>query len=1091
MGKTKGIFIKVQFWDTTEISYFYLMIPIKEKYLKSWQAAYDQLNTKQKLAVDTLEGPVMTIAGPGTGKTQLLAVRIGNILMKTDVFPHNILCLTYTDQGANAMRQRLESFIGPDAYNVNIHTFHAFCNSVIRDNMQHFGDFRDLQRVSDLEEASILRTLIDGFSDDHLLKRLKKDEYFEVQRLKNLFTLMKQENWSPEIIQNAYDQYEKYLLDPHRSPYIYTKKYTNPKTGEVFYPGDLKLQPIKSELEKYSKTAAAAAELPNYDHLMRQNERFDYQDMILWVIERFQKQDDLLGKYQEKYQYILVDEYQDTNGAQNNLLFTLADYWEKPNLFIVGDDDQSIFRFQGANMNSILDFKEKYQPVEIVLTNNYRSSQKILDRARMLIENNEERLVKKYAYLTKELTEDRKVKNPDAPEPQILCYLNQAQEEVGVINKIHQLRESGDEYKDIAVIYTKHSTAENLTRYFSQQKVPINVKKRVNALYENEVFKITKILEYLQDEFMRPHSREDLIFELLHYDFFGLSPLDIAALSIYCRKKSDDDDTKYLHWRQVIRDEQHLLSAGVKDIQSLIHVSSILEKWISDIPNVTIQTLLEKVITESNMLHTLLSDPDKEWKLQLVNTFFDYVKNEAAKVRQLTLKQLLVMIDLMRETNIQLPVNRIISNENGINFLTAYGAKGLEFEHVFIIHCTDNMWENNRGNNNNFAIIPSLTATTKENSIEDERRLFYVAMTRAKEHLYISYPQQKDDESSLKVSKFIAEIKNDEKDVAFPAIDTHDVLTYKAELMRYQQGVPRLINRDHIDMALQNFKMSVTSLNKYLKCKLAFYFENILRVPLGRSVSMGFGNAIHYALEQFFRDIEVSKPRSIASVTKMITFFEKGMDKYRSHFTAQEFDNHIKHGTQVLTDFYNQYAATWLRPAKYELEYSIPSTEYLGVPISGKLDRIDVYADHISVTDYKTGKYESNKYKLIPPKDEEDPGGDYWRQISFYHILLEGDKRHSWKMTKGVMDFVEKDKKSGELSSKEFYVNSRDVEIVGKQIVETYDGIKKHIFTPGCGEENCQWCNFVLRNMPVKSMENENEDNEILVEISESELIRD
>ncbi|MBK8056199.1 MAG: UvrD-helicase domain-containing protein [Saprospiraceae bacterium] len=200
------------------------MIPIKEKYQQSWQTAYSQLNEKQKLAVATLEGPVMTIAGPGTGKTQLLAVRIGNILMKTDVFPHNILCLTYTDQGANAMRQRLESFIGPDAYNVNIHTFHAFCNSVIRDNMQYFGDFRDLQQVSDLEEASILRSLIDGFSDDHLLKRLKRDEYFEVPRLKNLFALMKQEKWSPESIQDAFEEYKSILLDPERSPHIYRKK---------------------------------------------------------------------------------------------------------------------------------------------------------------------------------------------------------------------------------------------------------------------------------------------------------------------------------------------------------------------------------------------------------------------------------------------------------------------------------------------------------------------------------------------------------------------------------------------------------------------------------------------------------------------------------------------------------------------------------------------------------------------------------------------------------------------------------------------------------------------------------------------------
>lgn len=1053
------------------------MINIKEKYLQSWQNAYAQLNEKQKLAVDTLEGPVMTIAGPGTGKTQLLAVRIGNILLKTDVFPHNILCLTYTDQGAIEMTKRLETFIGPDAYNVNIHTFHAFCNGVIRENMQYFGDFRDLQQISDLEEASILRELIDSFPDDHPLKRLKTDEYFESSRLSNLFTLMKQEKWSPQYIQYSYDQYKEYLLDPLCSPYIYTKKYTNPKTGQVFQAGDLKQHLIDADLEKYSKMAVAAAELPSYDRIMRKNERYDYMDMILWVIEKFKTHDDLLARYQEKYQYILVDEYQDTNGAQNDLLFTLADYWEKPNLFIVGDDDQSIFRFQGANMNSIIDFKEKYQPAEIVLTNNYRSSQKILNRAKLLIENNEERLVKKYNYLSKELTESREDKNPNAPEPTICCYLNPTQEEVGIINKINQLKQSGVQYKDIAIIYTKHKTAENLIRYFLQKSVPINVKNRINALYENEVFRITKILEYLQDEFTRAHSREDLLFELLHYDFLGLSPLDIAAISIYCRKKSDDDETIYFNWRDVLRDGDHLKSAGVLNIEAIKNISAMLEQWISNIPNMTVQTLIEKVITESNMLHSILMDADKVWKLQLVNTFFDFVKNEAAKVRQLTLKQLIVMIDLMRESNIALPVNRIISNENGLNFLTAYGAKGLEFEHVFIIQCTENLWENKKTNKSNqYAIIPTLTATTKENSIEDERRLFYVAMTRAKEHLYISYSQQSDDEKSVKLSKFIAEIKLEDHEVISPKIDEDDIVKYKIELMKYQQGAAILIDDQLIDRVLQSFKMSVTSLNKYLSCKLAFYFENILRVPMGRSVSMGFGNAIHYALEQYFRDIESSNPRSIASVSKLIAFFEKGMDKYRSHFTPQEYDNHVKHGHQVLTDYYNKYSSEWLQTSKYELEYNIASTEYQGVPISGKLDRIDIYHDHVAVVDYKTGKFTNNKDKLLPPKDENDPGGDYWRQISFYRILLEGDKRHSWQMTKGIMDFVEKDKNTNVLSKKEFYVNGDDVMTVGKQIVETYEGIKNHKFTPGCGENDCPWCNFVLRNMPLKTLNNEDEE---------------
>ncbi|MBL0026232.1 MAG: UvrD-helicase domain-containing protein [Saprospiraceae bacterium] len=583
---------------------------MKEQYMQTWQNAYNALNENQRRAVDTIEGPVMTIAGPGTGKTQLLAVRIGNILLKTDVFPHNILCLTYTEAGVIAMRQRLNSFIGPDAYNVNIHTFHAFCNNVIKENIQHFGHFRDLQMISDIEEIEVFRAVIDKFDDDHQLKRFKGDIYFETKRLKSLFSMMKQEKWDASAIRAAYEVHKTHITDPtvEGSDYVYKTKRFDKNTNTQYQKGDINPRLIKDELKRYEDVLAASQELDAYNTEMARRERFDYQDMILWVIEKFKTIPDLLSKYQERFQYILVDEYQDTNGAQNELIFLLADYWDQPNLFIVGDDDQSIFRFQGANMNSIIDFKDKFAPQEIVLSGNYRSSQNILDRARKLIEYNEDRLVRRYPYLTKDLTEKRLNGLSPAPVPEIIAYKNETQEEAGIISKILELQDRGTPLNKIAVIYSKHKFGDNLIKYFSQKNIPVNVKKRVNVLNENDVFRLTNILRYINGEFTKPHSSEDLLFEIMHYEYFGLSALDIASVSLLCRRKSDEKSETFLKWREVISNKDLLTRAGVKNINDVISFSDIMEAWISDISNVTIQTLIEKILTKGHILESCCMD---------------------------------------------------------------------------------------------------------------------------------------------------------------------------------------------------------------------------------------------------------------------------------------------------------------------------------------------------------------------------------------------------------------------------------------------------------------------------------------------------
>src|ERR1700756_2144487 len=392
------------------------------KYNEKFQEALNRLNPEQRSAVDQMEGPVLVVAGPGTGKTQILAARIGKILLETDANAHEILCLTYTDAGAVAMRKRLFEFIGPDAYRVNIYTFHAFCNEIIQENLEYFGKM-NLEPISDLESAMLFRELVDEFPNDHLLKRFTGEIYYDVPRLRSLFSVMKRENWNEEMIRIAVTQYLDDL--PNREEFIY--KRGNPAKG--IKPGDPKQKDIDAANEVMAKLLAAVSEYQRYDAKMKKESRYDYDDMITWVLKAFRENEDLLRRYQERYQYILVDEFQDTSGSQNDLLKFILNYWETPNVFVVGDDDQSIYKFQGANMKNILDFANEYSKSlkTVVLKDNYRSNQLILDVSKALIENNRERLTAQLE-LDKNLESAHPRFSELMIEPQVKEYENPNQE---------------------------------------------------------------------------------------------------------------------------------------------------------------------------------------------------------------------------------------------------------------------------------------------------------------------------------------------------------------------------------------------------------------------------------------------------------------------------------------------------------------------------------------------------------------------------------------------------------------------------------------------------------------------------------------
>lgn len=1021
-----------------------------------FQKELEKLNTAQKQAVFHTEGPVLVIAGPGTGKTQILSARIGYILSSKNlqVSPHNILCLTYTDAGVIAMRKRLLQLIGPDAYRVHIHTFHSFCNQVIQHNMDYFG-IRDLQPISELETIELYHKLIDSFPKGHPLKKYSGEIYSDLGRLKSLFSAMKTEDWSPELISEQIDAYLEDL--PNRDKYIYkVNKGTNKK-------GDPKLKQIEEERERMEKLRAAALEYNNFNKLMKDMCRYDFDDMILWVMQAFKNNETLRLRYQEQYLYFLVDEFQDTNGAQNEILNLLTeDPDENPNVFVVGDDDQSIYRFQGANLKNITDFALRYQKnlFKVVLTENYRSTQSILDTAQTLIKYNSQRLVNSFPEIQKNLTSSLPSLRDSPVQPEIKVFPNPQNEEAFILSEIERLQQDGENLGEVAIIYRKHKLVENLVKVLEQKKIPLNLKQRVNILKLPFIKNLINLLTYIQHEFEKPHSSESLLFEIMHYEFFGISPRDVARISLHC---SHIEEGVYKKWREVISSKETMFRLGLESARAVSALEENLMYWLKSRANDTIQVLFEKIVTKGGILKYIMNSPDKIWLMESLTSFFDFIKSNSEKEENFNLKSLLDLIEKMECHDLCIYLNKIVSNPEGVHFVTAHSSKGLEFKHVYLLSSNARCWEKSRSPNRSFKIPDTILPSIDEDLEEEERRLFYVALTRARENLTISYSIEDRGGKEQEKSRFTTEIKTGAPlREEFKAIDSNSLLDFNYLNLTYPEiAPPDLINKAFIDVSLRNYRMSVTHLSKYLKCPLTFYFENIIKVPSARNESMGFGNAIHYTMEKFFRDMLESPDKEFGSEEELYELFRRGMLKYHGHFTKEQFKRKMEYGQEILPGFYRTYINRWNKVAV--VEYRLNHVEVDGVPVTGILDKLEFEGNVVNVVDYKTGKPENGLRKLYPPNDADPLGGDYWRQMVFYKILMDSDRTRKWEMVSGEFDFIEKDSKK-EYVKRKLIISPEDVKIVKNQVKEAYRRILNHDFMPGCGKEDCQWCNFVKNN---------------------------
>jgi len=1034
-------------------------------YKTKFRQEYLRLNPEQKEAVDTIEGPVMLIAGAGTGKTQTIALRVANILNKTQTPPLAILCLTFTESASANMRQRLLDIIGPLANQVKIHTFHSFCNDIIKNNLDQFIFAKDMEALEEIEKIKIIQQLIESLPNNSVLRPWGDHFFYQRSIISNIQTL-KRENISPQklkkLIQNQQDFLKKSSLQYEKLKSLRASKTLESELFEVL--GSLlKIDLSKSlkflfsyhsQLYKNNFYISGPAKNPavnfknalikifdnlkkqipkqldlqiiykKYQQALKQTGYYDFDDMILFVLDKFKKDKNFLLSIQEQYQYILVDEYQDTNSSQSQILEHLSSYFDNPNLFVVGDDDQSIFRFQGACLENLLNFYNEHQPnlKLIILKNNYRSHQLILDSSNSVISNNQNRITNFIKDTDKSLI-SKKDYDPDPVN--LFSADSNLEENYFIVSKIQKLIESKVDPSQIAILYRNNADSKNLSELLNQVKIPHTISSNTNLLDSQEIVWILNLLQYISNP-----TDDTLLFHILNFDFLKINAFDLIKIFRFSYSQ------KILLLDLISNSKQlkKITPTLKKDtFKKLIKFSRKFAKSQKLSHNINLDRFFIKILNDFSLLKYFFSQDNRFQLLQNINILYNQIKSDINKNPCLSLSSFLQKIEIYQENNINISsgVEENSSENNSVRLMTVHKAKGLEFEHVFLYKCRDNKWGNAR--NPNFLPLPLGvlknelgTVATSEN--EDERRLFYVALTRAKKQIYISYSQKSDTDHNQIPSQFISEI--------------NPKLIEKVSLPKnsYQGSLSLLFTPNHrqLEMATEsqnylknylknNYKFTITNLNSYLRCPFCFYCNTISRIPMPKNKHMSFGTAIHASLAYLYQSPQ-------EPLSQILNIFSLSLKK--ENLPKQEHQESLQKGKQALTDYYNFYSPGINSNCLVEHSFSRYNIHLNDIPITGKIDKIEILDSkkgdltNVKVVDFKTGNPDSYSSK-----------DDYFRQLVFYKILIDNTFNLKYNVESGIIDYVQKSKKTDKFVKKEFTITDKDVNELTELIKQTYTKI--------------------------------------------------
>jgi len=1008
-----------------------------------FEKAYQHLNDQQREAVDYIDGPLLVIAGPGTGKTQLLSVRVANILKQTDVSPENILCLTFTEVGASNMRHRLADFIGAEAYKVQIQTYHSFGSYILQDNrpelsaaidaLDRFTMIRDIQ--SSLEPTDILRHdwqtnhIISAISDlksaaispEDMRKIVERNRIDtakiyaaieeDIQETKGLRygkalpvyerilaaikTVMDAPS-APEYIVAKVEPIAKVLYRELAEALLAESNAEKPSTKAMsewrkkFFKKDQNDRYVFSDEIANKKFLSLANIMEIYQSRLTLEGLFDYDDMILNAIDLLKNDNEARYNAQERFQYILLDEYQDTNDAQLQLVSLLTDNPSnegKPNIMAVGDDDQAIYGFQGANTSNFFDFDEKYHPKHIFLTKNYRSSEPILQLSEKVIDQAEDRFCKApNVNIDKHITAE----NPPAETSIELREFPVYQEEYSyVAQKIRQLLDDGVPGNKIAVISPKHKYLGSIIPYLHALDIQISYERRENILEYPEIILLFNACKLTLALAAGEKNADPYWFEILACDCWGISATEVISIIQMART------ARHSIFKELVDSEDERLKSVAEFFADLALKTEIYSA------EYIINNISAKLFANSNN-YELYSN---------LNTLRDILLTKSKRgSKKLHLIDFCALVDAYNNAEMQI-LNKSPYHESdtAVKLETVHSAKGLEFDHVFLIAVDNGNWSEAGGNNDRFTLPRNLEYVRHTGDSADEKlRVFFVAITRARANLYLTYSLSDFNGKKGDRLKYLSEHETEDGQLvsqilpeAFKNVIVSSATTIAPDVIApdkwFDNFVPTdEVRRNQLKPLVEHYRLSPTHLNTFIDLQygdgpLSFLKYYIIGVPSETNFSMNYGRYVHEIMD------EINKEK--ISNEEAIKRFMAKVDN--ADATDEEKDELKKRAEAELTRFLAE-RGNMIRDVNAESERGFfKETITLGdAVLTGMIDRVEIDEENktITVADFKTGR---------PKSKWEASNFGYKLQLYFYKFLLENCKEYqNYKVTKGRIDYI-------------------------------------------------------------------------------------
>ncbi len=891
-----------------------------------------QLNTSQKQAVTHDSGPAILIAGAGTGKTTVITQRIASIIDSKKAKPEQILAVTFTEKAAYEMLERVDKLLPLGYSDLWIHTFHGFCERILKDYAIDIGLSNDFKILDNTSAWLLVRENLDKFNLDYY-QPLGSPTRF-IHSLLTHFSRCKDEVIYPE-------DYLKYAEEVHLN---------TDQTGD------------REEVEQESLRIREVANAYHvYQQLLLDSNALDFGDLINYTLKLFKKRPGIIKKFREQFKYILVDEFQDTNWAQYELIKLLAA--PKNNLMVVGDDDQAIYKFRGAAVSNILSFKKDYKGLtEIFLTDNYRSGQTILDTAYNFIQlNNPDRL--EYQ-LKKGLSKKLKSHSTNKGKVEVLSYVDKNSEIDGILNKIQEIRKKDKDaiWSDFAILVRANDQAQGFVAMMRKKGFPHQFMAS-RGLYSQDI--VLDIIAYLK--LLDNYHESDAMLRILSLPIFNLKPASIINLNHLATKKS---------WSLYFTLKAYNSYIKLPDSDNKV-ITRILEQVDKHTELAKEQTVSQVVYTwleDSGYLQTLgLEDSQyNQEQIQFINQFYKKIRDwEETAVGEASVHNFLNLMKMELESGDQGAMQ--YDKEAGpdvIKVMTIHGAKGLEFKYVFVANLVHLRFPSIERKDP----ITMPEEFIKESlpkgdaHLQEERRLFYVALTRAKQAVYLTWAKDYGGVTERKPSRFIQEAKLAVKSTQ--AVKEPKAVVQKKQAVKY--SLPKIF--------------SFSQLQSYEICPRQFFYRYIVKVPFKGSASFSFGNTMHHTLQKFYQLIidrssggqdnlfDKSKKISYPTEKELLKLYEENWedDWYPS---SEDKEKYRQDGVKILKEYYNIHKGNWTVPVFLEKGFTI---KIAGHSVRGRIDRIDQQDSKWHIIDYKT---DQSPKKALRPANK--------RQLLFYQIASE------------------------------------------------------------------------------------------------------